>query len=104
MIPIKFFIKSWKKYIKWIFINWFIYWLASYSMLLATSNFWNLIDQISKNPSVIPYKSLLLFFFCLLFYEYWYRIGHIIENFILRININRFIKESLFEITMKQNF
>lgn len=104
MIPIKFFIKSWKKYIKWIFINWFIYWLASYSMLLATSNFWNLIDQISKNPDVIPYKSLLLFFFCLLFYEYWYRIGHIIENFILRININRFIKENLFEITMKQNF
>lgn len=102
--PIKFFIKSCPKLVKWIFINWIIYWIASYSMLLATSNFWKIIDEVSKNPKEIPYTNLILFLVCLLFYEYWYRSGHIIENFILRININKFIKESLFKVTMKQNF
>ncbi|MDD3793743.1 MAG: ABC transporter ATP-binding protein [Candidatus Gracilibacteria bacterium] len=102
--PIKFFIKSCPKLVKWIFINGIIYGIASYSMLLATSNFGKIIDEVSKNPKEIPYTNLILFLVCLLFYEYGYRSGHIIENFILRININKFIKESLFKVTMKQNF
>lgn len=102
--PISYLIKIIPKYFKWIFLNGFIFWIASFSMVFATKVFWQIIDEMIRNPQIIPYKSLIFFTIALICYELLYRIWHIIELYIITSKIRKIIKKSLLDHTLSLQY
>lgn len=101
--PLWFFLKINKKYLKFIALNSFLYWMWDITLVILTSIFWKIIDQTISSPDIINYILFILFFFSAISFELFFRSWHLVEIY-LWSKIPNSIKKYLVDYTMNLDY